>query len=92
MHHLVVKSHLFQRLLVIREFHMGFTRTGSGGAYIMHCWHYGSVEGAICLYLFHDPVYSQEEQVLSRSMDSRMYIKERICLDPPFALDVKGGE
>jgi len=25
-------------------------------------------------------------------MDSQMYVKERVCLDPPFALDVKGGE
>jgi len=50
----------------------------------MHCWHYGSAEGAICLYLFHDPIYSQEEQVLKGSMDNRMYIKERVCLDPPY--------
>jgi len=41
-HHLVVKSHLFQRLLVVREVHMGYTRIGSGRAYIMHCWHYDS--------------------------------------------------
>jgi len=32
------------------------------------------------------------QQVLRESMDSRMDIKERVCLDPPFALDVKGGE
>jgi len=32
------------------------------------------------------------QQVLRGSMDSRMYIKERVCLDMPFALDVKGGE
>jgi len=48
MHCLVVEPHLFQRLLVVREFHMGIGRssngTGSGGAYIMHCWHYGSAE------------------------------------------------
>jgi len=57
MHHPVVESHLFQILLVIHKFHMGYTctfvglrigrrsnGTGSGGAYIlliMHCWHYG---------------------------------------------------
>jgi len=70
---------------------MGYTRTGSRGAYIMHCWNYGSAEAAICLYLFHDPVYNQEEQVLRESMDNRMYIKERLYLDPPFSLDVKGG-
>ena len=56
MHHLAVESCLFQRALVVREFHMGYTctlaglwigqrpnGTGSGGAYIlliMHCWHY----------------------------------------------------
>ena len=58
MHHLVVETHLFQRLLVVREFHMGYMRTfaglwigrrsngtGLGGAYIMHCWNYGSLEG-----------------------------------------------
>ena len=56
MHHLAVESCLFHRLLVVREFHMGYTHTftglwigqrpngtGSGGAYIlliMHYWHY----------------------------------------------------
>ena len=47
MYHLVVESHLFQRWLVVRKFHMGYTHTyaglwigrrsngtGSGGAYI----------------------------------------------------------
>jgi len=47
MPHLVVESHLLQRLLVVREFHMGYMHTfvglwighrsngtGSGGAYI----------------------------------------------------------
>jgi len=43
---------------------MGYMSIGLGGAYIMHCWHYGSAEGIICLYLLHDPVYNQEEQVL----------------------------
>ena len=46
MHHLVVESHLFQRVLVVFKFHMGYTHTfvglqigrrlndtGSGGAY-----------------------------------------------------------
>jgi len=56
MHHLVVESHLVQRLLVVREFSYEVyvyiywigrrsNGTGSGGAYIMHCWHYGSTEG-----------------------------------------------
>jgi len=31
-------------------------------------------------------------QVLRGSMDSRMFIKEREYIGPPFSLDVKGGE
>ena len=69
MHHSVVESHLFQRFLVVRKFHMGYTRTffglwigrrsngtGSGGAYnaLLALWRkYRRNIAAICLYLFH---------------------------------------
>jgi hypothetical protein len=36
--------------------------------------------------------FQRFQQVLRGSMDSRMFIKEREYLGPPFALDVKGGE